>query len=232
MSSILKALKKLENDKATRRPDELRIDAEILRTGRTRHFSATGVLLTSLLLLSGGSGATYLYMKQGIFSERAKQNVPVLSRQNLTAGSTSSNIQAEAPPETLVVVPAQQQKTAGAALEPQLQLPPSAEPVRANMQQNQVRPPPVPSKHVDSTKTVPSIPAQPLSAVVKSVPVLRVNGIAFQDRSADSVAMVNGVAVMNGAIIEGVKIEEIFKNKVIFSFNGEKFDIQLGQSNH
>ncbi len=29
MSSILKALKKAEDDKATRRPDELRIDAEI-----------------------------------------------------------------------------------------------------------------------------------------------------------------------------------------------------------
>ncbi len=230
MSSILKALKKLENDKATRRPDELKIDAEILRTGRTRHFSATGILLTSLLLLAGGSGATYLYMKQELFSERAKQNVSILSRQNLTDGSASSNIQAEAPPEPLVVVPAQQHKTAGVASEVPSQLLQSSEPVRANIQQIKVGHL-VPSKRVDSAKKTPSIPAQPLSAVVKSVPALRVNGIAFQDKSADSVAMVNGVAVTNGSIIEGVKIEEINKNKVIFSFNGEKFDIQLGQSN-
>ena len=64
MSSILKALKKVETDNASRRPDELRIDAEILRTENHTQFSSSGILLVSLLLVALGVGTTYLYMKR------------------------------------------------------------------------------------------------------------------------------------------------------------------------
>ena len=44
-------------------------------------------------------------------------------------------------------------------------------------------------------------------------------------------AIVNGTPVSNGSIIEGVTVEEVRKDRVLFQHNGEKFEIQLGQSN-
>jgi len=62
-------------------------------------------------------------------------------------------------------------------------------------------------------------------------PNLRVNGIAFQNSSADSMAIVNGIPVSSGSIIEGVTVEEVQNDRVLFRRNLEKFEIRLGQSN-
>jgi general secretion pathway protein B len=84
-----------------------------------------------------------------------------------------------------------------------------------------------------SVKVNTSIPpsVSPPSVTAKAFPALRVDGIAFQDSTTESVAMINGVPVSNGSLIEGAKVEEIHKNRVGFSYNGEKFEIHLGQSN-
>jgi general secretion pathway protein B len=58
-----------------------------------------------------------------------------------------------------------------------------------------------------------------------------VQGIAFQDGSANGVAVVNGVAVSNGSVIEGVRVEEIQNDRVTFSRDGKKFEIVLDKSN-
>src|ERR1039457_2422419 len=63
MSSILKALKKLEHEKSARKPDSFRIDAEILRGGASRSFFSTGASLAAIALFLCGGGATYVYMK-------------------------------------------------------------------------------------------------------------------------------------------------------------------------
>ena len=57
------------------------------------------------------------------------------------------------------------------------------------------------------------------------------NGIAFQEGSRDNMAMINGIAVSSGEMIEGVRVEDIQKNRVIFSQGGEKFEIRLNKSN-
>ena len=66
--------------------------------------------------------------------------------------------------------------------------------------------------------------------VTAAKPVLKVNGIAFQD-GADSVAVINGITVSKGSVIEGARVEEIQKDRVRFSRGGEKFDIILDKSN-
>lgn len=229
MSSILKALKKLEDDKATRRPDELRIDAEILRSDNSSRFSSAGILLTSLLLLAGGSGATYLYLKMDKAAELANPGLPAISRQNQPPVSASSDIKTEQLPPALVVVPAKQQITPGAGTSKPHQSPMPSRTAPATA--------PPPAKPLGAPKPAAGLPktsshpTPPISASVKAVPALRVNGIAFQDGGAGSVAMINGVPVSSGSVIEGVKIEDIFKNKVRFSYNGEIFEIPLGQSN-
>ncbi len=69
-------------------------------------------------------------------------------------------------------------------------------------------------------------------AVDKSMPVLRVNGIAFQaSGGVDNMAIVNGTPVSGGSLIEGTIVEEVQKDRVLFQRNGERFSILLGQSN-
>lgn len=228
MSSILKALKKLDDDKAVRRPDELKIDAEILRSDNAPRISSTGAVLVSLLLLAGGSGATYLYMKQGRSQEITNQNTTEKPKQNLATVSAVSDIETVRLPPAVVVVPAKPQKTAKSEA-PKAHQPP----IQAKT------PPPATSKlakPVELLKT-PELaktikpPTSRTSTSSKTVPALRVNGIAFQDGSANSVAIINGTPASNGSEIDGVKVEEIYKSRVKFSFNGEKFEINLGQSN-
>lgn len=228
MSSILKALKKLEDDKAVHRPDELKIDAEILRSDNAPRLSSTGVLLVSLLLLAGGSGATYMFMKQARSPEITLRKTAALSEQNKAIVSAASDIETEQLPPAVVVVPAKQQKTAKTET-PRLQQPKMQTRVATSAPLKQTKPVEVP-KPADQTKTVkPSTP--PAAIPVKTTPALRVNGIAFQDGSVNSVAIINGTPATNGSEIDGVKVEEIYKNRVRFSYKGEKFEINLGQSN-
>ncbi len=222
MSSILKALKKAEDDKATRRPDELRIDAEILRTEHHSRFSSSGMLLISLLLIAFGAGGTFLYMKRDKTPEQANLNVNTVSNQKQPSVSTAPKISTEQLPPAVEVVPAYQRLTP--AVESAHKRPPSSQAKRAAVI---ARHPDVVSQPVVKPQSPYPLPAPS----VKTVPALRVNGIALQDGVTESVAMINGEPITRGAIINGVTVEEIYKNRVRFNYNGELFDILLGQSN-
>jgi general secretion pathway protein B len=225
MSSILKALKKLEEDKAAHRPGELKLDAEIVRTANSPRFFSTGALVTSLLMLAGGSGATYMYMK--------REKPPVISTQQRPPGPAASETKTEQLPAAVVVVPAENQKKPAHSEAPKLLHQPLI-PGRTATTISAPRPAPakpvVASKPADPAKPS-KAPLPPVSESVKDVPSLRVNGIAFQNIAADSMAIVNGTPVSNGSIIEGITVEEIRKDRVLFQRNGEKFEILLGQSN-
>lgn len=224
MSSILKALKKLEDDKVTHKPDDLNIDADILRPDSAPRISATSVVLIALLLLAGGSGATYLYMKRDKVPEQAHQSLRVLPGQYQPSVSDAPQIKTERLPPAITVVPAQQNATIKRDSSKKTQLLTSgktavvATPLEAT------------AKPVDTSKGVKSAPL-PSPAAPRTVPELRVNGIAFQEGASGSMAMINGVPMASGSQIDGVKIEEIFKNRVKFNYNGEVFEILLGQSN-
>jgi general secretion pathway protein B len=219
MSSILKALKKLEDDKTTRRPDELKLNTEILRIDNSPIFSTTVILLFSLLLLAGGSGATYIFLKFDRASGLANLKPLEINRQNQPIVSVTSDIKTERLPAIVETKPVNlqklQKKTTMTA--------PSDSSFKTTKQA-------VTSKSVNMLKTSKSSSSL-LSESVKAIPALRVNGIAFQDGTAENVAIVNGVMVSIGSVVDGVIIEGVYKNRVGFSYNGEKFEIRLGQSN-
>jgi hypothetical protein len=223
MSSILKALKKVENDNATRRPDELRIDAEILRAESPSRFSSSGMLMVSLLLVAFGAGGTYLFMKRDKTPEQTSPISSTISGQKRQSVSAAPEISTEQLPPAIIVAPAKQQIVA------------KGEPIKKRL----------PSSQEKSTATVAKRPAVavqpavapqppaplPAPAAKTTVPALRVNGIALQDDRAGSVAMINGEPISSGGMIAGVTVEEIYKNRVKFSYNGETFEVLLGQSN-
>lgn len=228
MSSILKALKKLEEEKTQRRPALLHIDSDILRPGEEkRRFSPISMGALALLLFIGGSVATYLLMTRLLPSPRsadrpAVQQGPV--RQSTAPAPPPAvpyppAIPVEPLPAEIVVMPATpaariigrqpRRQTGLKAITP---LPPATAHVPVSLP--------------ESTTVLPQAPP-----IGPAVPQLRVNGIAFQKEGAETMAIVNGTPVSVGSIVQGAKVEEITIDRVRLRYHGEMLEILLGQSN-
>jgi general secretion pathway protein B len=225
MSSILKALKKLEQEKAARKPDSFRIDAEILRGGPQRRFFSTGASLTAIALFLFGVVGTYLFMKHD------QRSTPVQHSEDSKSGvkGESSTGASLIPGSTLPAVELQPRPPAKGSSVPEKS---GSSPRSMKKQQF--------TQKVKSAENIPQAvppepqtvsPSEPVAPIVPlAKPVLKVSGIAFQD-GADSMAVINGVTASNGSVIEGARVEEIQKDRVRFSRGAEKFDIILDKSN-
>lgn len=226
MSSILKALKKLEDERGASRPDTLKIDSDILRSENSQRYSTTGVVLTALLLFACGSVATYMFMKQDTLPVKLN-NIVSEQIQSPSKSQTpaATDVKTENLPENVEIVPARRSDSVKATVsKPQKKAVASVPEQSRTLQLNSD------IKHTDHKKIRNETTVQPQIAS-KTVPLLRVNGIAFQEGVSDSVAVVNGIPVSDGSVIEGVKVEVIQKNRVRFNYNGDTFEIQLGKSN-
>ena len=228
MSSILKALKKLEDENNARTPDSLKINAEILRGSESQRFSSTGIILAALLLFLGGGGIMYLFMKPGR-NKIVSASVPVAVERIVPAATVSASPSSSAPQTMPVASPRQSPVVQTQIVEKSKHSPSTAPSTVITTMKNK----PLTVLNNGKPLLVPTTASQqelPEPPIVTARPVIRVNGIAFQDGS-DSVAVINGVPVSRGTSIEGVKIEEIQRDRVQFSYGGEKFEIFLGKSN-
>ncbi|MDD2272529.1 MAG: hypothetical protein PHP95_07875 [Desulfuromonadaceae bacterium] len=224
MSSILKALKKLEHEKTGRFPESLNISSDILRPNEAHQsFSPLTILLFSLIIFGGGAAATFLFLNNDITPKAINKSQQVIRTENdHTTDSLPAGI-TETLPHEIEVVPAKsrpgeerhtaQHKTV----------------LEVNSAANNR------STKVEETKTIKQETTAAVSsehvAAARTAPVLRVNGIAFQNRGAESVAIVNGIAVTREAVIEGATVVDVRNDRVLFKYNGEPFEILLGQSN-
>ena len=225
MSSILKALKKLEHEKTGRFPESLNINTDILRTTEsTRSFSPFTFLLFSLLIFGGGAAATFLFLTSSKVPKSATTSQQLISTEADQPRDSQRSVTPDTMPAEIVVVPAKsnsaarrqlpQHKTIAPGNGDAHKTPTAVEPVR-----------PVKSKEVAA-----AVKSEPVAAT-RTLPALRVNGIAFQNRGAESVAIVNGVTVTKGETIEGATVDDVRNDRVLFRYNGEPFEIILGQSN-
>ncbi|QEM68253.1 hypothetical protein FO488_08810 [Geobacter sp. FeAm09] len=225
MSSILKALKKLEEEKSARTPDALKIDTEILRGGGPSRFPYRNVVLLAVLFFVCGSLLTYLYVKRGAN--------PAVTVATLPPPEHAARPQAAQPPPAAVEVPGES-RPAGRP-QPRAQNTPA--PVTVAAPHAKVKP----SKQIRAATPLSAGQAKPGAAAVpaaataptpaRRIPTLRVDGIAYHFGSADSLAVVNGNTVYVGAMVDGAKVEDIGKDRIRFSYEGERFDIPLGKSN-
>ncbi|MHB8058210.1 MAG: general secretion pathway protein GspB [Desulfuromonadaceae bacterium] len=224
MSSILKALKKLEHEKTGRFPESLNINKDILRTAEsTRGFSPFTLLLFSLLIFGGGATATFLFLHSSRLPQSATMAQQIISTEDDQPQDSKGLVTSDTLPAEIVVVPATsnstgrrrlpQYKTTAPGNDVANKTPTVVEPVRSVESKAAVA---IKSEHAAGTRTVPS---------------LRVNGIAFQNNGAESVVIVNGMTVAKGATIEGATVDDVRNDRVIFRYNGELFEILLGQSN-
>lgn len=193
MSSILTALKKLEQDKAARIPTPLDLGSDIVRPASSRPVRTSHRTISLLLAFACGAGLAYLHAMRG----------PAIVPHGPAAQQSQPH-----PRETGQTVPL------AAPVQPR----PAAHGATI------VTPP---SSHAQKGPTLPATDAQP----GRPAPRLSVDGIAYHMESAESLAIVNGVTVYVGAVVEGARVEEIGKDRIRFSYGGERFEVPLGASN-
>lgn len=229
MSSILKALKKLEQEKALRREGDIDLSREILHgeVRRKARFSwpwlaaiTTILLLATLvaLLLPGGRETTLPppleAAPQPAQSAASPESMPLRP--------------ALPPPEgeaDLKQIPAPATRTAPARIT--MPLPPLQKPAA----REEVTPPP-PRNAAPVTlppaKTGP--PGKQAQPAEPAEPLFTVSGIAWNKDSADRLAIVNGQPLATGSAVGGAVVEEILPDRVRFSQGGRTFEVHLGKA--
>jgi general secretion pathway protein B len=171
------------------------------------------------LLLACGSAATYLFMtraekepvarppaapqaRQAVFTKptSALSTVPPLTNNSSAAAPRAVS----APPAPLAVQPPLP------AAKSQPESPPGQTPVTKQ-----------PAPHAAKTPRAP----------VRTTPLLSltVDGIALSDGEKRK-AIVNGMSVSVGSVIEGARVEDIQENRVRFSHGGKTFEISVGNT--
>lgn len=222
MSSILEALKKLEEEKAARRGGTGNIAGKVTATGR-RARQRPAWLMPAGMAAAAAAAVLVTYAVMGGFSPR---NGGTVSGKDTEPASQQLAISAPqaAPPDA----------TKSAA--PQSPLPaPGAHEAASIGAARQAAPVPGPAaKHALPHPTSPreSLPEKaappPLPVSDAPFPELNVTGIAWQKDSASRLAVVNGNPVVEGELIEGARVKEIHPDRVLFSFNNKEFQVSLG----
>jgi general secretion pathway protein B len=211
MSSILEALKKLEDDKAARRSGSGNLAGKVVKSGRKQQATPRWLLPAALLAVAAVSVlGTY-----GVMSSR-----PSPENRQQSAGKPAP-VQS---PETPTHPPASPL--------PATQLPPVATPVTDALAPRRA------TRH--GSGTAPEAgrvqPAQiPPMNTAKStsfepgpdMPKLNVVGIAWQKDTTLRLAIVNGIPVREGGSVNGATVRDILPDRVRFSINGKTVDIPL-----
>jgi len=231
MSSILKALKKLEEEKLLHEESAgINLSREILKQNsgnRNIHrwlwlfvSSATVVIIilsAALLRTSAPKNAAKPGERATITPQPA---LPALPGEKLPAASPATGRSKEiGSPAPL------------AANETKLK------PPRQNIDQ-QTETPLRREAAPPATTATPVAPAPKPDPVVKAAPLrppavieqtLSLSGIAWNKDSADRLAIINGQPTATGATVNGVVIEEILQDRVKLSHKGKSFELLIGR---
>ena len=213
MSFILKALKKLENEKASREPGKVEINSAILAPDRRSLSSSRNYpkrLLIALLIVAVSGTSLYLMKREPstVVQQPAKEARPDPSPRAVPVAAT----------------PVHGEKPAPAAPAPSPAVKAQEEPSRPGraLRENPPEPSPPGERGSDSLHGE--------EALTGSAPSpLTVNGIALQDDPGQSMAVVNGQIVKRGMTVGGARVERIFLNRVRFRGNGGLFEVHLAK---
>ena len=220
MSFILKALKKLEDEKAARQVQPHDINNAILTADRASSKTSRTPLKAGLIFLAlvAGSGTAYVLLRQ--------KPVPLPPAQSSIPGEASREDRAIRPQP-----PAPGQPMPPAATETKVAAERAADVHPAHPLAVEKAPDPeaaAPSRgSMEATAPRTQLTVQEPSGSLPSG--LKVNGIAVQDDPSASVAVINGMLVRRGMTVQGMRVEEIFQDRVRFSRNGETYEVQISR---
>ena len=227
MSSILEALKKLEDEKAARQSNGGQIVGKVVKPGRKTKQQPKWILPVGMAVVASLAVlVTYLIMGGKAITIETMQSTPTLPHD-----------QASSPPQRYLAPPQPQQSVA-----PPVMPTPVPSPPPPSLRKVTVPRPPAPARVNEAPVANSSAPKSQVVAAPAErntpppdpeakpvLPSLKVTGIGWQKGNADRLAIVNGRAVSEGAVVEGARVEEIFPDRVRFSFNDKTFEISLGK---
>jgi len=250
MSSILEALKKLEDEKTQRQSGGVPIASRVVRSRREKQRPKWHLLLEMTAVAAVAVLATYLIIGGRSTPPKSGEEMPAV--ENMQPAPHPQTLTAP-PPQTLtgphsqtLTAPHPQTHT---ALQPQRpttpapppRMEPSVQPtpkrtIRALPSPSPVLPKETPSidMHYPQTQASPppppSFPPPPGQDAKQIGPSLTLSGIGWRKDSADRLAIVNGRPVREGETIDGARVEEIYPDRVRFSVGDRTVEVSLGRS--
>ena len=225
MSSILKALKKLEEEKVLHEEAAgINLSREILRQN-----SGTRNLRRWLWLL-GSAAAVVIILLSAALLRRPAPNDAVKSGEPA----------AIAPLPALPPLPATQlpvsPPAAGRSVEtspPVTQLKPApqnlGQQAETPLRKEAAPPAATATPAAAAPQAEPGVKAAPMRPPAASELTLSLSGIAWNKDSADRLAIINGQPTAIGATVNGVVIEEILQDRVKLSHKGKSFELLIGR---
>ena len=232
MSLILDALRKMEQDRKSRRGSALDLRPEVLRyraASRPRPSRRYLPVAIGLVLLACGIGAGF-FLKGNRAATVAEETAPAAPAAPAMPAASATPV-APLPPGAprAPVAPVRPAGIAGAAPIAS----PVAEPRAVGATAGKAGSPAVrqPEGDADPARAEPGKPARLKTAhrdaVAASQPApadITISGIAWQDERSLRRAVVNGALVGEGAEIAGARVVEIREDRVRLSRGGQLFD--------
>ncbi len=278
MSSILKSLKKLEEEKSGQKQGSSNVSRDILKGDVPKRKSKSGPSWPVIVLLLALIAGAVLFMRSPATVPVAETTVPVTPAQTqgaalpggeqaaqvqtATAGKPSTTAATAATAQAVVTASketAEALKTTAAALQdtakvlkdkvvvpkeavvvapvvakPKKVSRPTPKPVTAPVKEVVAS---EPEKKIDLARAFPApapkikpvpMPADSRTAVWSlanqkgsTTPLLKVSEIHWRKDVRERLAVVNDLPVMEGVVIDGAKVDRIFKDRIRFVVNGQ-----------
>ncbi len=218
MSVILDALKKLDREKSSRRNGTTNIAVEILRPDLPRPGKNIPVYITIVFLTAMAAAVmTYAVMLEFGFLSKSPpstpMNLPALS-QPVTSGPVFREPVPESPGEISEGLPNIQNHAV------------SKNNLTSLSKEKESQKMILEEKAVTPENTKKAIEPTPKISTM-TPPLLKLSAIVWYEEPSKRVAMINGMIAHEGTVIEGVKVVEIYPNRVRFFQNDQYFEITL-----
>lgn len=231
MSSILKALKKLEEEKSLLQTEnKINVSREILKQPAESRISVKWLWLPGIAAFGVIFMLTFALMRKSSPKEEVKSpGLPVISQP--TPAPTPTLTGPDSTPltdnENRVVSTTPSAAKRLNLMPPQQLLNPTRE---SSIKREPLELPNTPIPTMDPPKAEPAGKSNPPRTALKPESTLTLSGIAWNKDSADRLAIINGQPTATGATLNGAVVEEILPDRVRLSHNGRTIELFIGRS--
>jgi general secretion pathway protein B len=223
MSVILDALRKLDREKSSRQSGTANISVEILKPDLPRPVNRVPLYVAIAFLAALATVAiTYSVMVQG---ERLSKSSPPPAPSLPVANQGVASVTRPSEPvggvqDEIIPMPPKTQTPA--------KIKQPAAPLAAGKRDETKMKRNVPVKEADIAPERPQIPPEPSSREpAATFPSLNISAIVWYEEPSKRFAMINGLIVTEGSVVEGIKVETIYPDRVRFLHRGQHLDIPI-----